>query len=121
MLGRTVFAVVMAFAVSGSASAAGVVKRDALLKVSPGQTKDEIAKLLGPPGNRTFLDAAEAWQYCRTGISTDEYTTLWFKDGTVRALTTLNAAIAQGFCSGRWPPVDWGQAPPDIRVRVEQR
>ena len=86
--------------------------------LNPGQSKEQVLAVLGPPGNRSFSGNAEAWQYCRTGteLTRDTYATVWFLDGRVHRVTTEQAQIVVGLCSGGYPTIDWGQM--DARVTV---
>lgn len=108
------------FALAGCETT-GLASKAGLMSISPGMTRDQVVGLVGPPGNRTFRDRNEALQYCRTGMNSDEYTTVWLTDGKVTGLTTGNhALIPMGSCAGRFPPVDWGQIPADVRVSIER-
>lgn len=99
-------------------STAGVVNRAAFMQMQPGMTRDAVIATMGEPGNRTFRDESEALQYCRTGMMTDEYFTVWLVRGVVRAVSTENAYIAEGSCGGRYPTMDWSKAPSEVRVAI---
>ena len=92
--------------------------RERALQVSYGDSKDKIAELLGTPGDRSFSGTREAWQYCSTGWSNDSYLTVWFDQGFVTQVTSQSASVADGFCSGYFPRVDWGQVPADQKIEV---
>lgn len=108
---------VVAFSLS-ACSTAGVIQRSAFMQLQPGMSREQVISLLGEPGNRTFRERAEAIQYCRTGISTDEYFTVWLVDGVVRSVSTQNAYVAEGSCGGRYPTMDWSSAPTEVRVII---
>jgi hypothetical protein len=89
--------------------------------VRAGDSADTVIARMGDPGSRSFRGKAEAWQYCQTGVlsPTDSYTTVWLLEGQVVAMTTKRAAFGVGDCSAFFPEIDWGQAPPDVRIAVE--
>ena len=88
------------------------------MNVNPGASKEEVLQMLGTPVNRSFRENAEVLQYCRTGNVFDEYVNVWLLDGRVAALT--NYTDSSGFlCQHDLREVDWGQAPPDIRIAIE--
>lgn len=92
-----------------------------LAQIGPGMGRAEVVALLGPPVARSFREKGEALQYCGTGLdTTDRYDTIWLMDGQVVALTS-NRGGGVGMCSANMPSVDWGQAPPEILVRIEHR
>lgn len=96
--------------------------RSQVASLDPGSSKEQVLAVLGPPGERTFSGNAEAWQYCRTGMQFDTYVTVWFVGGKVYRVTTQDAALMEwGYCSTKYPTIDWGQVPADVRVKVEQR
>ena len=96
---------------------AGTDLRTQTASLNPGQSKEQVLSVLGPPGNRSFSGNAEAWQYCRTGIQVDTYTTVWFLDGKVHRVTSQEAALAAGMCTVSYPTIDWGQMDTRITVR----
>jgi len=89
------------------------------MNIEPNMTRAEVLDTLGDPGARSFRDNFEALQYCSTGWNTDEYVTVWLEDGVVKGLTRQNDVLAAGFCSQSFPPVDWCQAPADMKIPVE--
>jgi hypothetical protein len=115
------FVLAVGLLVLAACSTAGATSRSKLALVSPGMSKEQVIELLGPPGGRSFRDRGEALQYCRTGFSSDEYTIIWLVDGTVRSMTTSLETIAMGNCGGKYPPIDWGQVPPDVRIAIERK
>jgi hypothetical protein len=95
--------------------------RSQTASLNPGP-KEQVLAVLGPPGDRSFSGHAEAWQYCRTGMQSDTFTTVWFVDGKVYRVTNQDAALVEwGPCSTKYPTVDWGQVPADLKIRIEQR
>ena len=115
------FAFVLAFVSFAGCVSAGEINKALTMNIAPGMTREQVISALGAPGSRSFRDNAEALQYCSTGYSSDEYTTVWLLDGKVTSLTQSLGRVAFGPCGGTYLPIDWGQAPPDIRIAIEQR
>ena len=92
--------------------------REATLLISYGDSKQSVLDKLGVPGDRSFRENGEAWQYCSTGFSKDSYATVWFRDESVVAVTTSSAYIVDGFCNGAFPTVDWGQMPAYTTIEI---
>jgi hypothetical protein len=98
------------------ATSPSILKQSMLIE--PGMSKAEVVDILGAPRNRSFRDNVEVLQFCRTGNLADEYVNVWLLNGTVKALT--NYKDTSGFlCGDEMREVDWGQAPPDIRIALE--
>lgn len=112
--------IVLSVLLVAGCAATGVASKGAVMDIESGMARQDVTARLGPPGNRTFRGDVEALQYCRTGLMTDEYWTVWLLRGRVAALSSTNAAIAQGSCAGRFPPMDWANAPPDVRIAIER-
>ena len=116
---RYLLLVIVGLVAVGCTTTGSVSKvREKALQVSPGDPKGKVIEVLGTPGDRSFLGSSEAWQYCSTGWSSDTYVTVWFTNGKVTGLTSKNASIVDGFCSGRFPEVDWGQRPADKKIQI---
>jgi len=81
------------------------------LKINAGQNKDEVIKILGAPGNRQFNGKDEAWQWCATGMSTDDFLVVWFYDGIVTGITTYKNSYGIGSCDQFYRTVNWQDAP----------
>jgi hypothetical protein len=84
--------------------------------INQGQSKDEVLKIMGNPGNRQFKGNNEAWQWCETdqvGFSGDDYVVVWFYDGKVTGVTTYkNTQI--GNCEMFFRTINWEDAPDKI-------
>lgn len=96
------------------------VSKTELMSITPGQTREEVVALLGTPGARSFRGEAEALTYCN-GVefsAHDDYKTIWLLQGRVVALTSSNGGASILDCSA-YPEIDWGQAPPDVRIAIE--
>jgi hypothetical protein len=87
--------------------------------ISVGDDKKVVLKEMGPPENRQMQGKLEAWQYCSTGFSKDEYLIVWMADGKVTGMTTYTA-VNMASCSGGFREVRWEDAP-TISVEVRNR
>lgn len=102
----------------GACETAGNVTREQVSQINPGMSAAQVRTALGEPGNRSFRGSAEAWQYCRDAFYRDEYQTVWLVEGAVVSLTTYTLS-PEGSCAAYYRAIDWGQAPPDVRIRLE--
>ncbi len=89
----------------------GLSRKQNLL--SPGQTREEVTKILGVPGNKQFEGKNEAWQYCQTGFSSDSFVIVWFFDGKVTGMNTYNNS-GTGSCTKFFRTINWQNAPDRI-------
>lgn len=90
------------------------------LLISPGDSKNDVVKVLGNPSDRQFQGTMEAWQYCSTGFNIDKYTIIWMNSGIVTGLNTYSMSCGTGPCTQCFRPVRWEDAPDAIiehRVR----
>lgn len=78
--------------------------------VRQGASMQEVADALGPPGNRSFKDNREAWQYCRTTWGKHTFLQVLFTDGRVNEMRTSTDSLATGFCGDAYPPIAWTEA-----------
>jgi len=75
--------------------------------IEPGQTKQDVIKILGTPGDKQFNDKNEAWQYCSTGIGGDKFVVVWFYDAIVTGMTTYTNNLGVGNCDKFYKRIDW--------------
>ena len=97
-------------------SCASLERKAALIKTD--MPKNEVLKVLGEPGQKSFRGNREAWQYCQTGPLADHYMTVWFRDGKAEGITNENSGgsifsifgtiFSFGLCSTDFPAADWG-------------
>ena len=87
--------------------------------INPGQTKEEVASIMGAPGNRQFMGSKEAWQYCSAGMFADDYVLIWFEDGHVIGMNTYGND-KEGSCSSFYKNINWKEAP-DRAIEVRHR
>ena len=64
------------------------------LKLSPGMTKSEVEKIMGMPIKSDFKKNVEEWHYCKTGIYSDEFISLFFFDGKLVEKLNYSVTIA---------------------------
>jgi len=82
----------------------GTASRQAI-NVNPGMNREQVANLLGTPGDRQFHGLDEAWQYFDLGMFADKYTVVWFYDGRVTGMTSYtgtNETLTGTFREVRW-------------------
>lgn len=120
---KLVLAAVAAASVVVCATSAGAQQsvsnlQDKLQQIGPGTSGASVLTLLGTPGDRSFFGAGEAWQYCEQFlIRSNLFATVWLLNGVVVGLTTRSSNVPE-LCYNNFPVVDWGQAPPDIRIQI---
>ena len=108
-----------ALSLLASCASPGSASRASLMSIVPGQSREDVIAFLGQPGDRTFRGSAEALTYCRSGLmSTDDYSTIWLVNNRVVSLTTMSRGYGTLNCT-QFPEIDWGQAPPDVRIAIE--
>ena len=93
------------------------------LLVMKGMSYSEVVNIFsGLTMRRTFKGSAMALQVCSGGFPkwTDQYVTVWFVDETVSGLSQWNKP-ADWSCITGMREVDWGQAPADVKIRLEVR
>lgn len=93
------------------------------LMVMKGMSYVEVIEIFsGLTMRRTFRGSAMALQVCSGGFPnwTDQYVTVWFIDNKVSGLTQWSKP-ADWSCKPGMREVDWGQAPADVKVRLEVR
>lgn len=111
---RVLFVLALALTISAGCAESVVNKS---MGVAPGASRAEVISVMGEPRMRSFRENAEALQYCSVNIfvETAQFSTVWLRDGAVIALTSRN-----GRSCALIREVDWGQAPPDLRISFEK-
>ena len=90
------------------------------MQIDPGMNKQEVIALMGPPEQRSFRGQAEALTFCGWTVFQGFLTyTIWFFEEAVVAMTDDMVHTGAGDCSQFLSPVDWGQAPPDVRIKLD--
>jgi len=97
---------------------------EASLYITRGMTYDEALKIASYyPIQRTFKDRGTALQFC-SGFGGNEsspggeYVVVWFVDDRVEGLTQYRAAAGLAGCEYAMREVDWGQAPADVKIKL---
>jgi outer membrane protein assembly factor BamE (lipoprotein component of BamABCDE complex) len=54
-------------------------------KLHEGMTKSEVESIMGQPTKSDFYKKVEEWHYCSTGLSADEFISLFFYDNKLVA------------------------------------
>ena len=72
--------------------------------LSSGMTKQDVLRVMGAPARTEFAGSREAWHFCRTGESADEFAVVMIADGKVTAarnytVTLADTGGATGDCS----------------------
>ncbi len=89
--------------------------REKLVLINNGMTKSQVTEILGPPKDRQFKGEDEAWQYCQSGMSTFEFTIIWFYNGQVTGMNTYKTYTCPTFkCEKCFREVNWNEAPDRI-------
>lgn len=63
-------------------------------RLTQGMTKDEVEKIMGAPIKSDFKKNVEEWHYCKTGLSSDEFLSLFFYDGKLVEKINYSVTIA---------------------------
>ena len=83
----------------------------AVAKLEPGMAKEEVLQVMGPPNDRSFRGADEAWQYQEiAGFGQCKYTTIWISEGRLLGISTRRGASVAG-CGLGSEEVDWSEMP----------
>ena len=108
----TIFAAVVAAGCADAGGAKASVTRQAVENIgrlSVGMSKDDVRAVMGDPARAQAADTHEAWHYCRTGSSVDEFAVVIFKDSKVTEARHYSATTADegavGDCSLFFHPV----------------
>lgn len=102
-------------------SACGSLAKKAAL-INPGDTREQVLAVMGPPGDRQFRGKDEAWQYGKTGagFGYHDFRIVWFYDGRVTGLTSYKDRSAGSAASAHFKSIQWEDAPDrtvEVRVR----
>lgn len=116
---RTLMFVLIVGAAALLGCAGGQLFKKSVL-VERGQSKNEVVALLGPPENRQFQGADEAWQYCETGAFAGDYIIVWFYTGKVTGVTTYQDSRPGPPCSAWFRTIRWEEAP-DRTIEIRRR
>jgi hypothetical protein len=103
---RITVALVVTLALSGCVD---VTRQEA--EISTGMNRHAVTAIMGAPMSRSIDGSREAWQYGHiAGFGQCEYTTVWFLDGRVVAMTSRRGPSVAG-CGLGSHPIDWRSMP----------
>ena len=95
-----------------------------LAKVSPNDTKSQVADVMGDPDDVQFnaRQGLDVWQYFgRESFGACDYRQLWFREGRLVGSSSYRSPPAiGGSCSPGLRTIDWS-SPPDTVVEVRHR
>lgn len=80
-------------------------------EIQPGMTGAQVVVLFGEAQFRQENGEKEIWQYCRTGITEDEFLAVWFTAGRTTGITSYSDSQGKGQCTGFFQQLPWGMAP----------
>ena len=81
------------------AGCAGIHTLQPVEKISalnPGMSKQDVSRIMGSPVRTEFSGSKEAWHFCRTGNSSDEFAVVIFSEGKVVAAKNYNVPYVGG-------------------------
>jgi hypothetical protein len=101
----------------------GSLEKKAAL-INPGDTKERVLMVMGPPGDRQFKGRDEAWQYGQTGagFGYHDFRIIWFYDGKVTGLTSFKDYTPATSAAAHFKQIKWEEAPDhtvEVRVKSE--
>jgi hypothetical protein len=101
--------------------ACGSLEKKTVL-INPGDDKQKVLSIMGPPGDRQFRGKHEAWQYGKTGagFGYHDFRIIWFYDGKVTGITSYKDYTPATSASAHFKPIRWEDAP-DQTIEIRQR
>jgi hypothetical protein len=108
-------------AIASLLSGCGSLEKKAAL-INPGDTKEKVLSIMGPPGDRQFRANDEAWQYGQTGagFGYHDFRVVWFHGGRVTGLTSYKDYTPASSAAAHFKPIRWEDAP-DRTIEIRQR
>ena len=97
---------------------------DASMQITRGMTYQEVLRIAAPyEKQRTFKGAGTALQFCQNDKSRGirYFITVWLVDDVVYGLTQydMHAGLLGPSCGVKFREVDWGQAPADVKIKLD--
>jgi hypothetical protein len=77
-------------------------------QIVAGMSAESLQQLMGPPKNRQFNGAVEAWQYCVPDFPKSSYVLVWLRSSTV---TGMQKFQEEGALCTDYRTVTWENAP----------
>lgn len=83
-------------------------------EVRPRMTEDQVTAILGKPAKTEFSGAVSAWNYCRSGMLSDDYLVVVFRSATVHGMQqktlTESTGAVYGDCTKGFPAFNFREA-----------
>lgn len=88
--------------------------------LNPGDTKERVLEVMGPPSDRQMSGSNEAWQYCQLGASfgSNDHKIIWLTSGRVTGISSYKSYSAG--CTANYKQINWQRAPDSV-IEVRQR
>jgi len=96
-------------------------KKSALIGI--GDDKEQVLKIMGPPGDQQLKGSNEAWQYCQTtgaGFGYHDYRIIWLYNGKVTGISSYKSSRGGASCVTDIRSVRWEDAP-DTTIEIRNR
>jgi len=108
---------------SGCASMYTQSPLDKATMLDPGMTKQQVQEIMGLPVKSELAGNIQAWHYCKTGYSADEFVVIFFRDGRVVQsqnyyVTLAETAGATGDCGKFTRRVEFRPADSVEEIRI---
>lgn len=65
-------------------------------KIAPGMTYTDVKNIMGAPVKIESVDSKQAWHYCRTGNTSDQFVALIFNDEKVFEINVYTVPFGGG-------------------------
>jgi hypothetical protein len=94
------------------------------MQIQRGMSYRQVLGIIdGYPVQRTFRGAGTAVQFCETNVwgDTGDYAVIWMVNDVVEGLTQYSERVPTMVtdCGGRFREIDWGQAPADVKIKLD--
>ncbi|RMG57685.1 MAG: hypothetical protein D6717_04370 [Gammaproteobacteria bacterium] len=88
--------------------------------INPGDSRERVLNIMGPPYDRQFKGNKEAWQYCVSGagFGYNDHKIIWFTNKKVTGITTYRTH--RSGCTGAVKTIRWEEAP-DYTIEIRNR
>ena len=94
--------------------------RNRSMLIDPAMSKTQVLRIMGAPVQRSFQGSGEALTFCGiTPFGGSLFYNVWLNNGSVVGVTNYTKRDDIGDCDQYASVINWGQIPPDIRVRIE--
>jgi hypothetical protein len=86
-----------------------------IVLINPGDTKDRVLSVMGPPDDRQFRGKDEAWQYGQTGagFGYNDHRIVWFYDGRVIGVSAYKSSGTTA--GGGMRQINWQDRPDHVQ------